>query len=129
MADYASLIAKQDTPLTEEEQHKAGQAISGDMDEEHKAFARTLKELVDRGEIHPLKPHTFLKMDVYEKLPERWQEQTDLALVNISSLLKDIVEFWVSKETPDSSPQLQTMIEHLWQMKQRIEEHYDVFKF
>ena len=129
MADFASLIAKHDTQLTQEEQHKAGQAIAGDMDEEHKVFAKTLKDLMDRGEIHPLQPRTFLKTDVYEKLPERWQEQTDLALVNIASLLKDIVEFWASKETPDSSPQLQTMIEQLWQMKQRIEEHYDVFKF
>ncbi|MFA7681920.1 MAG: hypothetical protein WCX61_02720 [Candidatus Peribacteraceae bacterium] len=128
MDNFTSIMAKQ-TGMTEKEQQKAGQAISGDMGEEHSAFAKTLKKLVDAGEIDPLNPRTFLKQDVYDSLPEEWQEKTDLALMNIANQLVRIVDFWSSKETPDASPQLQTMIEHLWQMKQRIEEHHDVFKF
>ena len=90
---------------------------------------KTLIGILDSGEIDPYEPKTFLNMDVYESLDEQWQDKVDLALVNISNQVRLIHEFHVSNDTPDESPQLQTMVEHLWEMKQRIEEHYDVFKF
>lgn len=85
--------------------------------------------LIDSKQIDVLHPDTFLKKNVYDALDEEWRGKTDLALFNIANLLTRIVEFRISSQTPDESPELESMIEHLWQMKQRIEEKHDVFKF
>lgn len=129
MADFTQTIAEQGGDLSEKDQHHAGQPISGDMNAKHKDFQKKVIALVDSGEIDPFTPKTFLKMDVYDGLPEEWQEKTDMALSSLASELQRIVEFYKSEETPEESPQLQTMIEELWQTKQRIEEEHDVFKF
>jgi hypothetical protein len=50
-------------------------------------------------------------------------------LPTIALQLGQIEHFYRSKDTPNASVELQNMIEHLWQMKQRIEDDYDVFKF
>lgn len=68
-------------------------------------------------------------MDIYNTLDEAWQDKADLSLQNIAGQVRIIAEFMASKETPDESPQLQTMVEQLWQSKQQIEKHHDVFKF
>ncbi|MDA1209214.1 MAG: hypothetical protein O2904_04260 [bacterium] len=114
---------------TTEDQVKTGQAVAGKMDDEHKNFMKTLMSLIDKGEINPADPKTFLKMEVYSKIDEQWQDKTDLALLNIANQVKLIDDFRKSADSPDESPQLQTMVEQLWQMKQRIEETHDVFKF
>lgn len=115
--------------MSEDDQKKAGQAISGKMDKKHKEFIEGLIKLLDAGEINPLIPQSFVKKDVYDSMPEEWQEKTDLILINLTDDVRMIAEFWKSTETPDESPQLDTMVEALWNSKQKIEVEYDVFKF
>jgi hypothetical protein len=88
-----------------------------------------VSKLLESGEIDVTKPETFLHKDVYDKLEPEWKAKTDLIMVNVATLLGHIYDFYKSKQTPDASPQLGSMIEELWQMKQRIEVHADVFKF
>lgn len=128
MADFAQTMAKP-TDLSEAAQVKAGAPIKGDMGDDHKDFAMTISRLLESGEIDVTKPETFLNKDIYEKLEPEWRVKADLALMNISTLLGHIYDFYKSKQTPDACPQLATMIEDLWQMKERIESHADVFKF
>src|SRR5687768_8429289 len=109
MADFTSLMGKHgDLPL--DDQKKAGQAIGGKMDDKYEDFLKTLIGLLDRKEINTTDPQSFLKMEVYEKLPQDWKDKTDLALLNIAQQIKIIEGFFRSKETPNSSPHLQTMI-------------------
>lgn len=129
MADFSTYIAQQ-TSLTEEQQKKAGQPIPGDMDDDHKNFCKTISTLLESGAIDVTKPETFLNQSVYDALPDEWKAKTDLVVVNMATLLDHIYGFYKSKQTPDACPQLATMIEQLWEMKQRIEAHgHDVFKF
>jgi len=127
--DFHTTMAKHQDTMTEEDQKKAGQTISGDMGDEHKDFMETVLKLIDSKEIDPLNAQSFLNQDVYEGLDEEWKDKTDLALLNIANLIRSIDDVRKHSDSPNESPQLQTMIEHLWQMKQKIEEHYDVFKF
>lgn len=116
--------------LPEEEQKKAGKAISGSMGDEHEEFLKTVLKLLKSKDIDPADPKSFLNQKVYDTLSQQEKDQIDLSLMNLAQMLEDIVEFRLSKDTPDSSPQLQTMIEALWQMKSRIEEKAgDVLKF
>lgn len=110
-------------------QVKAGAPMQGDMDQEHKEFVQKVSKLLESGTIDVTKPESFLNKAVYEKLDAEWKSKTDLTMVNVASLLGHIYEFYKSKQTPDACPQLASMIEELWQMKQRIEVHADVFKF
>jgi hypothetical protein len=127
MSNFAKAIKKhQNLPL--EDQKKAGEAIAGTMGSKHEEFLKHLIGLLDRKEIDTTNPRSFVKTEAYEKLNEEWKGKVDLALVNIVDEVRRIEDFFRSKETPNSSPHLQTMIEHLWQMKQRIEEHHDVYK-
>ncbi|MCB9808416.1 hypothetical protein H6770_04140 [Candidatus Peribacteria bacterium] len=128
MTDFAQQVASAEN-LSLEDQKKAGAPVAGSMDEEHKSFLKTLQSLLASGEIDPYDPKSFLKMDIYNTLDEAWQDKADLSLQNIAGQVRIIAEFMASKETPDESPQLQTMVEQLWQSKQQIEKHHDVFKF
>jgi hypothetical protein len=128
MADFAKTMAQQ-ADLSEAAQVKAGAPIAGDMGDEHKRFAVTISTLLESGKIDVTKPETFLNQSVYDGLNQEWKSKTDLAMVNIATLLGHIYDFYKSKQTPDACPQLATMIEQLWEMKQRIESHADVFKF
>ncbi len=115
--------------MSEDAQKKAGQSIAGDMDPKYKKFLDDIVSLIDRKEISLADPRSFLKVDVYDALDEKWRDKTDLALLNVFDQLKLVVDFYKSRATPDSSPQLETMVEELWHMKQMIETHHDVFKF
>lgn len=115
--------------LTDAQQKSAGTPIAGTMSKEHRDFLHTIKTLIDAGEIDPYDQQSFLREEVYNDLDESWQEKTDLALINIAHQLRLIHEFLERSDTPDESPQLQTMVEQLWQMKQQIEGQHDVFKF
>ena len=126
--DFIQKIQKQEQ-LTQEQEQSAGQPVQGALEEEHRTFLGTLFTLIDNGEIDVVDPQSFLNQDVYGKLGEEWKDKTDLALTNIAGQLKLINNFRNDENTPDESPQLQTMVEQLWQMKQRIEEQHDVFKF
>lgn len=128
MTDFFSKVAAA-KDLTHDDQKKAGTPVSGSIGSEHRDFLKTLKTLLDAGDINPDEPKSLLNMDVYEGLDEEWKDKTDLILLNVANQLGLIAQFMASAETPAESPQLQTMVEQLWQSKQQIEEHYDVFKF
>jgi hypothetical protein len=130
MADFLTTITEgQKQNLSTEQQKHMGEAENAPMDAKHNTFLQTILTMVDSGEIDVYKPETFLKRDVYDKLDEQWRDRTDLALMNIANQLQNVYLFRVSKQTPDESPVLSAMIDELWQMKQRIEDHHDVFKF
>jgi hypothetical protein len=128
MADFQQTMADAE-PLSEADQKKAGKPIGDDMGDEHKNFVKIVSKLLDSGEIDVTKPETFLKKDVYDALDADSKAKIDIAMLNMATLLSHIYYFYKSKKTPDAAPQLETMIEQLWQMKQRIESHADVFKF
>ncbi len=128
MPDFTQSIQKYKN-LPEEDQKKAGKAIAGKMDPKHEEFLKVLLKLLQEKQIDTTNPESFIKQDVYDTMPQEWKGKTDQALFNIANQIRLIEEFYVSKETPNESPQLQSMIDDLWQMKQRIEDTYDVFKF
>lgn len=126
MDDFASAIEQhKDLPVAD--QKKAGQPIAGPMGDEHEAFLEKIIGMLDRKEIDSWKPETLLKKDVYDTLNPEWQGKVDLTLVNLVDQLRIIEDYYRNDQTPNEAPQLQTMIEQLWQIKQRIEEHFDVF--
>ncbi len=129
MDDFATLIDEH-KDLPEEDQKKAGEAIAGDMGDEHKNFAKLLVKMLQEKEIDAFAPQTFLNQPVYDALDSELKAKVDLAMLNMADFVRHIADFFLSKKTPDESPQLQTMIEQLWQMKERIEKECgDVFKF
>ena len=116
--------------LGEDAQKQAGKAIAGTMRPEIEAFLNALLGLLEKKEIDPGNPKSFLNAAVYDALGETDKDKIDLALINLGHMLEDVIEFRLSKLTPDSSPQLETMIAALLQTKTRIEEKVgDVFKF
>lgn len=122
-------LYEQHKDLSEEAQKKAGRPAGDDMDEEHKNFLKLIIGMLDRGEINVSEPETFLKHDVYNALDDTWKAKVDQAMLNVAIQLRQIEAFYRDTKTPNASPELQNMIEHLWQMKRRIEEHHDVFVF
>ena len=128
MADFATTMANSGS-FSEAEQKKAGTPIGGDMSNEQKEFCTTITKLFESGEIDVTQPETFLNKAVYDTLEPALKAKTDLSMLNIATLLGHIYDFYKSKQTPDACPQLASMIDQLWEMKQRIEVHADVFKF
>ncbi len=128
MDDFLKTMANP-APMSEAEQKKAGTPMGGDMGDDHKNFCTAITKLFESGEIDMTQPETFLNKDVYDSLSPEWKTKTDLNIPNIATLLSHIYDFYKSKQTPDACPQLATMIEQLWEMKQRVEIHADVFKF
>ncbi len=129
MTDLASLMG-QHKDLSEEDQKKAGQAIAGKMEPRHYDFLKALTAMLKEEKINIHNPETFFKKETYDELDAGARSKVDLATVNIADLLRHIAEFYLSKKTPDESPQLQTMIEQLWTMKERVEKQYgDVYIF
>lgn len=129
MTDFANQMT-QHSDLSVADQKKAGQAIGGNMEAKYEEFLTLILDLLERKDIDPNDPQTFLNHKIYDALPQEWKDKTDLMLLNMADQLRLIVDFRLSKQTPDESPHLETMIEHLWHMKERIEGHgYDVFKF
>lgn len=128
MTDFYKAVAGA-KDLTHEDQKKAGTPVSGSIGTEHRDFLKTIKKMLDAGELNPQEPRSLLNMEVYETLDEHWTDKTDMILSNVARQLQSIGDFLASAETPAESPQLETMVEQLWQSKQQIEEHYDVFKF
>jgi len=129
MADLTSLYDEHKN-LGEDAQKHAGKAIAGSMKPEIEAFLNDLLGLLEKGDIVAADPKTFLNHAIYDALAQKDKDSTDLALINLGHMLEDVIQFRLSKLTPDSSPQLETMIAALLQMKTRIEEKVgDVFKF
>ncbi len=128
MADFVAAIA-QKQHLSEEEQKRISSSGGDDMGATHKDYLATVIGMLDRQEIKLLDPESLLKPAVYQKLGELDRNRVDAALVNITDLLSRIEHSYRDTHTPDASPELQNMIEHLWQMKNRVEDKYgDVYK-
>ena len=118
------------TDLSEEDQKKAGQATGTTMDDKHVKFLEELIGMLDRKEIDATVISSFLKKENYDKLDDAGKGAVDLASMNLADQLRHIEWYFRSTTTPNASPQLQTMIEHFWDMKSRLEEKYgDVLKF
>ena len=129
MADYASLMGETNgNELSVEKQKAMGQAAAATMDAKHEDFVKHVLALLEKKEIDPWNPESILKMDAYNTLDNAWKMKVDRALPNIADQLRLIVEFRLSKETPDESPILAAMIDYLWQMKEKIEKNHNVFK-
>src|SRR5438270_10115076 len=129
MADLIQSI-EEHKDLPEEKQKQAGKAIAGPMGDEHTEFVKKITQMIKDKKINAFEPDTILNKAVYDTLPPEAKGKVDQAKVNIADQLRHVADFYLSKTTPDSSPQLAIMIEHLWQMKDRIEKQYgDVFIF
>ncbi len=128
MSDFHQQLAMAQ-PLTDDQQVKAGAPIAGKLSDEHLSFLKSIKAMAESGTIDLYTPRTFLNEDVYNAMSEEEQEHTDMAMINIAHLLRDVHDLYVSKQTPDESPQYTTMLEQLFSMKERAEKDHDVFKF
>ncbi|MDB4978784.1 MAG: hypothetical protein JWM56_970 [Candidatus Peribacteria bacterium] len=129
MTDITSL-AEAHKDLPEDDQKKAGQAIAGTMNAEHEQFMIELVKLVDTKQINLIDLDSFLNHEAFDLLKEGDRDKIGLSLRNIADQVTRIYEFYTSTETPNSSPQLETMVEYVWQMKSRVEARYgNVFKF
>ena len=126
--DFLKIMSEPPT-LSTEQQKRAGKPPQGNMSEEHKKFLQTVIGLIDSGQIDPYAPESLLNKQIYDSLDEPDQGKIDQALLNIADMVRMIEEFFRSTETPDESPQLQEMIDYLWQIKQRAEKVHDIFKF
>lgn len=128
MADFLQQMA--DAPeLSAKAQKEMGKAEPGKIGDGHRAFLQNLLSLIDAGTIDPVKPETFLHKEKYDTLPQKRKAKVDVSMMNIASEIQHITEFHRSKHTPDESPQLQTMIDHLWDMLERLEEVRSVYVF
>ncbi len=119
-------LASAHADLPEAAQVKAGEPLAGKLDAEHARFLETLTELLDGGSIDTYQPQTFLKPDVYGALDEEWQDKVTLTLQNLAGLIRQIDDL---RKQPGEHAHMENLVEQLWQMKQRIEEHHDVFVF
>ncbi len=129
MTDLSSLYDEH-KDLSDADAAKAGKAIAGSMGDEQTSFVKLISELITTEQINPFQPETFFHKDIYDALPTESKQQVDLATMNIADLLRHVADFYLSKETPNASPQLENMIEQLWVMKERVEKQYgDVYKF
>lgn len=127
MVDFRKL-AETHANVPDHELKQAGRAIGGPMGDTHTDYVKRVTAMIKSGEIDYHQPESILQKDVYAALPQEARSKVDLAMVNLVDLLRHITEFYLSDKTPDASPQLQTMIEHLWQMKDTIKNQYgDVF--
>lgn len=128
MTDYASLMGQsQNGDLSVEAQKKMGRAKAAKMDAKHEDFVTHVLDLLNKGAIDPWNPESLLKKEIYDALDDEWKATVDRTLPNITDQLRMIVEFRLSKETPDESPVLAEMIDYLWHMKEKIEKDHDVF--
>lgn len=128
MNDFSHQIEAH-TNVTEADQIAAGQQVQGDTSVKHQDFLTELFRLLDTNEIDPYAPSSMLKTDVYESLTEQKQDQIDLELINICNQVRIIQNFRTSNSKEIESIHFSTMIEHLWEMVNRIEIENDVFKF
>lgn len=126
MPDIHDAIAEH-TDVSAADHKQAGTPVSGQVGNDHKDFLETLFKLLDEGGIDPIDPQTFLNEDVYASLDEEWQDKVDLSLSNMATQIRLIDGLRQSGD--NDSIHLHTMVEQLWDMKQRIEEHHDAFKF
>lgn len=126
MSDAAYTLTGKQIP--HDEQKKAGAMVSGPVGDEHRKMLEVIFRLLDGGEIDPFVPSTLLNEEVYEALDEQWQDKIDLCLNNIANEIR-LIDNYRKNGGDINSIHFHTMVEHIWDMKQRIEEYHDAFKF
>lgn len=113
---------------TESDQKDLGKPQGTALADEHANFLQTVLKLIDDGKIDLVNPQSVFNQDVYEGLSDELKAKTDQTLPNIISLLERIMDLH-SRPEENESMEMKNLIETLWQAKQRIEEHADVFIF
>ncbi len=129
MADLIQTINAH-SGTSDEDLKKAGKAAGDDMAAAHKRFLADLISRIDRKEINPFDPASLVDQEKRNKLPEIDRGKVDVNATNMASQIQKIEDFFRNKATPNASPELQTMIEYLWENKKRIETQYGpLFRF
>ncbi|MBT3835064.1 hypothetical protein HOF56_02330 [Candidatus Peribacteria bacterium] len=127
--DFAKAIKKHSgQDPSEEKQEQLGKPQAVQLTDEYENFLKTVISLIDDGKIDTKKPSSFINDDIYDSLDDELRAKTDQAIPNIASLLDRIMDFH-AREEDDESVEMKGLIDMLWQSKQRIEEHADVFIF
>ena len=109
-------------------QHALSKPRETSLEEEHGTFLKTVIGLIDSHTIDMKNSASLRKEAVYRTLSPEWQRKVDLAVPNIITLLERIMDLHARPEKNESI-EMKNLIETLWQAKQRIEEHADVFVF
>lgn len=109
-------------------QRQLGKPQETTLAAEHAAFLKTVIALIDSGKIDTKFPQTFIHAEVYENLSPTWKAKVDRAIPNVSTFLECIMDLHARPEK-DESFEMKNLIELLWQAKERIEQHADVFVF
>ena len=127
--DFAKVIKKHSgKDPSEKEQEELGKPQATALSDEYENFLQTVISLIDEGKVDTKNPSSFINDDIYEGLDDELRAKTDQAIPNLASLLDRIMDFH-SREESDESIEMKGLIDMLWQAKQRIEEHADVFIF
>ncbi len=112
-------------PKTQAELNKPEHDKTG-FNEGHEDFLKDLIKKLEEGTINPYDAKTLHNKDIYAKLAEEEQEETDLVAQNIMGIIRQIEQLW--KIEQKSSFQIQNLVETVFQMKSKFEEkHGDVY--
>ncbi len=129
MADLLSSIA-QHSGASDDEIKKAGKPAGDDMAAAHKQYLAKLIAVLDAKTVDAYAPSSLVDPAKYNALSELDRGKVDIVAVNMASQIQRIEGFFRDKSIPDASPELQTMIEHLWNMKKTVEDQYGpLFRF
>ncbi len=111
-----------------EDQKRLGIPKPTGLAQTHEKFLKEVIVLIGQGQIDTKFPETFIHQPVYRGLSPEWRAKVDMATPNIISLLERIMDLHARPEN-DASVEMKNLIETLWQAKERIEQHADVFIF
>ncbi len=129
MADLLSSIAAH-AGASDDDIKKAGKPAGDDMTATHKKYLAELIAKIDARVIDPFTPSSLVDEAKYNALGELERGKVDLTAVNMASQIQRIEHFFRDKSIPDAAPELQTMIDHLWNMKKTAESQYgSLFRF
>lgn len=123
-SDYATTMANTRHP-SEKKQKNTARADYKNLTAKHMEILQIILTLVDTQTIDLLRPESLIKEDqrnAYAMLPDEKRRTVDVSLVNMCTQLQHIVEFHRSPHTPDESVELETMIDHLLDMRERLGE-------
>jgi len=98
------------------------------LQDDHASFLNEIIALIDSGKVDTKNPNSFINDDVYNGLPQELKAKADMGLPNIISLLERIMDLHAREESNESF-EMKNLIDTLWQAKERIEKHADVFIF
>lgn len=92
----------------------------------HEEFLKMLIGKLENKEIDPHNIQTLRNVEIYDKLSEEEQEETDLTGVNIMGIIRQIEKLWELEKKPTF--QIQNLVETVFRMKSKFEEkHGDVY--